>query len=184
MIKRTIHLGTILYLSLAASVKALEVTIIGSDGNHIPSSEAAIILKSGAYQKGTPEAGRILFEPFTGQARIFMAAPGYEADSKLISSTEKATFSLQPSSTKDSILVYGRRTLPGKGGDINPILDTQNRMYIYGLGIGLFDGIKPAKQPVAFRLKAAIPSQDSQGNKFKIYVVDISPTASLVEYTK
>jgi hypothetical protein len=184
MNKTTIQLATVLYLCFLANTKALEVTILGSDGKHIPSSEAAIILKSGAYQKGTPEAGRILFEPFTGQARIFLAAPGYEAESRPISDAENATFTLKPSPTKDSIIIYGRRTLPEKGGDINPILDTQNRMYMYGLGIGLFEGTIPAKQPLAFRLKSAISAQDSQGKRFKIYVVDISQTASLVEYTK
>ena len=172
------------------NVKSLEVKIIGSDGNHIPSSEAAIIFQSGEYQRGTRASGCILFEAFAGQARIFLAAPGYEAESRYISNTETSTFTLKPSSTKDSIIIYGRGRLPEKGGDINPGVGTSNELGIFGLGgIVLLDGTQPAKH-LMFRLKSPILAQDIQGKKFEICVIDISQRnsknrgVSLVEYTK
>lgn len=170
--------------SLSLCVHAIEVSVIGPDGKPVADAQAAIILKSGAYQKGKTQGSSLTFEPFDGQARIYLAAPGFEGESRSFSPVEKATFTLKPSTNRNSIIIYGRGALPDKGGDINPILDTQNRTYIYGLGIGLFYGSKPANQPLTFRLKSPIQAEDSTGKRFKIYVIDISQTVSLVEYTK
>jgi hypothetical protein len=181
----TTLLASLAVLSILCShLHAIEISVNGPDGKPIVGAEAAIILKSGAYQKGKPQGSSITFEPFDGQARIYLAAPGFEGDSRSFTPVEKAAFILKPSTGRNSIIIYGRGALPDKGGDINPILDTQNRTYIYGLGIGLFDGSKPANQPLTFRLKSPIQAEDSTGNRFKIYVIDISQTISLVEYTK
>lgn len=177
-------LSSILVFSFLRFAEAVEVSITDAAGNEIPGSEAAVVLKSGAYQKGRKDGARFIFEPFEGQAKIYLAAPGFESDAHSLSVGDRKTFILKASANRNSKIVYGRSRLEDKGGDINPILDSLNRLYIYGIGIGLLDGSKPANQPLYFKMRSPISAEDSTGKPFKIYVMEISPSVSLVEYTK
>lgn len=161
----------------------VKITVSSPDGKAVAGAEAALILRSGAYEKGKLIGSEIVFNPFNGTAKLFIAAPGFESYSHSYSPTDKPNFVLKPSENRDSIIIFGSGNLPGKGGTINPIFDNLDRTYIYGTGIGLFEGGWPAN-PLTFRLKFPIAAIDSTGKHFKIYVMDISRAVSLVEYTK
>ena len=174
---------TLLALAAIFRADAIEITITDQNGEPIKDAEAAIILDSGAYQKGEIQGSSIFFEPFKGMVSLYIAAPGFKAESRRFKATDKASFSLRPARDRSSIIIYRSGELPGKGGSINPILDSLGRLYMYGTRIG-FNGVSgPSNQPVTFGLRSPIRAEDSDGKRFLIYVIDISQSVSLVEYT-
>ncbi|MCY3631070.1 MAG: hypothetical protein OXH29_00160 [bacterium] len=77
------------------------------------------------------------------------------------------------------IFEEGTGYIPGLSGRLNPILDRQNRTYVYADNISVNDG---AQQPVPFTLHQPLLMEDANGNSFQVTVVHIIGRSSLIEY--
>jgi hypothetical protein len=71
--------------------------------------------------------------------------------------------------------------IPGLRGELNPILDSSNRTYLYAKNVAI-DGGKP--QPVDLTTNHPLQVEDSDGNRFSIAVTTISSTGSTISYKK
>ena len=178
----------VLLMFLSSSVsfsQEVQIRVKSHDGSSIPGAEAAIVQPSGIFLKGKSNGESITFEPFSGRVSLLLAAPGFRGESISFTSPGRSEFTLKSSVNRNSFIVYERGDIPGKNGDISPIHDKYNRLYMYYSGkISLLKGSKPADNPFTFRMKSPIKAIDGTGKKFKIYVVDIKNGVSVVEYTK
>jgi hypothetical protein len=143
------------------------------------------ILKSGAYQDTKLENGEHVCLPTADKCvKIYAAAPGFEANAVKYSGTSGAVaVALKPGGGKSSAIIRRRAPLPGIDGDVSPILDNLNRLYMYGDRIGFVQRNRPALQPIKFEMRKPIDAVSPTGGKFKIWVVDITTAVSLLEFT-
>ncbi|MBE2180642.1 MAG: hypothetical protein IAE97_09250 [Chthoniobacterales bacterium] len=162
---------------------ALDLQVVGPDGNPLMEAEAALIFSSGAHQTGRRENEVIKFEPFSGRATLVVAAFGHEGVSRTINPDDSSPVTLKPSANRSSKLLQGKTDLPGKGGAIKISLSGHSNPVIQGFGIGFEAGGRPARQPMEFRLKSPLSAVDSTGGSFKLYVLEVSQSVALVEFT-
>lgn len=163
---------------------AVTVTVLGRDGKPLLNAKVALVLKSGAYQSADLKDGVYISLPTQQPAKVFAACEGYEAYAGNCNGQAPLTITLAASAQKNSTVIHRRGPLPGIEGDINPILDSSKRTYVYATKIGLMSSGRPALQPLYFKLKQPIEAVSSTGSKFRIWVKEITPEVSLVEYTK
>ena len=188
MKKSIIFLFTFLTFATVGSAQIVQhivVKLLDGAGNPIPTGQVAAILKSGAYQDAKFDAGEYKCDPTEKCIKIFAGAAGFEAAVKKYPGTAgTVTIVMKPSPTKSSVIVHRRSPLPGIEGDVNPILDSQERMYIYATKIGLLQNGRPAQQPLPFKLNRPIDAASSTGEKFTIWVMDITQEVSVLEFTQ
>ncbi|MCY4170755.1 MAG: putative DNA binding domain-containing protein [Bacteroidetes bacterium] len=77
------------------------------------------------------------------------------------------------------IFPEGIGRIPGLYGQINPILDTQDRMYLYASNVAIEGG---RHQPVHFRFGKPLNLVDSYGVEVSITILSILGQAALIEY--
>ena len=80
-----------------------------------------------------------------------------------------------------SVVVHSTGYIPGLNGRLNPILDRQNRRYLYADNIAV-DGGKA--QPVPFEVDRSFELEDAQAARFQVTVKLISGRTALLEYRK
>ena len=80
-----------------------------------------------------------------------------------------------------SVVVHSTGYIPGLNGRLNPILDRQNRRYLYADNIAV-DGGKT--QPVPFEVDRSFELEDAQAARFQVTVKLISGRTALLEYRK
>lgn len=113
---------------------------------------------------------------------VFCAAPAhcgevvYDWDPKT-----KLPIELQPSSNGGSV-IFPEETgnIPSIRGCLNPILDAQERTYLYGTNIAIDDG---KQQPVHFRLGDPVSLTDVDGNKCVVRFIEMLGKSALIDYT-
>ena len=78
-------------------------------------------------------------------------------------------------------MVIPERTghLPGLTGRLNPILDNQDRMYLYATNVAIDDG---RQQPVHFKLGEAMRLTDANGAEWLVRFVEMIGNSSVLEY--
>lgn len=155
------------------------VNVVDDKGLPVQKADVVAILKSSAYQDAPIDAadGQHKCQPAEACVKVYAAAPGYDAACKKYSGAAGAfTIVLKPSTTKSSAVIRGSGTLPGLEGTVNPTLQANNVFTMGTRKIGL-EGTGP------YSTNRAIAAVTSTGQKFKIYVVDIMPTISLLEFT-
>ena len=88
---------------------------------------------------------------------------------------------LHPLAEGGSVVTSKRRfQIPGIEGDLNPILDSLGRTYLYTDNIAVNGGKQC--QPVPFDLGENLLLEDATGQKVYVRIVDISSQATLLEY--
>lgn len=180
----SLALASTLSCCLADENQHIAVKVTDRTGALIPDAQVVAILKSGAYQNTFFKNGEFTCDPTQQCIKLYAAAPGCEASvMKYPGNRGLVTMLMKPSATKSSAIIRGRASLPGIDGDINPILDSSHRTYMYATRIGLLERGRPAPQPVKFMLNRPMDAESSTGNKFKIWVVDIAQEVSILEYT-
>lgn len=181
---KTIITLLLLVVSAAFAQERIAVKVSDSTGKPIENAQVVAILKSGAYQDTTLENGEYVCSPTEQCVKVFAAAPGYEAMVKKYSGAAGTlAVSMKASDTKNSAVIRSAGELPGIDGRINPVLDNLKRLYLYTTKIGLEANGRPAPQPLKFALGRQIDAMDSTGKDFKMWVVDITPQVSVVEFT-
>lgn len=80
-----------------------------------------------------------------------------------------------------SITIHGTGQIPGLKGRLNPILDTENRTYLYADNIAI-DGGKG--QPATFAINVPFALEDADGNVVFATVKHIAARVSLIQYTR
>ena len=78
-----------------------------------------------------------------------------------------------------SFFSEGNGEIPGVSGTLNPILDTINRMYIYGRDISINEG---QQQPVMFEINKFFKIEDKKRNVCNINIPHISGKIFLLNY--
>jgi len=70
-------------------------------------------------------------------------------------------------------------SIPGLVGQINPILDTSDRTYLYAHNIAVEEG---RQQPVPFRMGKSMKLTDAYGAELNVTIVDMIGRSALLEY--
>lgn len=78
-----------------------------------------------------------------------------------------------------SIVCHSTGHIPGLEGRLNPILDTDNRMYIYADNIAVGGGLQ---QPAPFQVDVPFELEDSNGAVMQVRVLHIQGQTSLLQY--
>ena len=171
---------------LAADQQQIVIKISDAKGLPVKDAQAVAILKSGAYQdcKLDPADGQFKCQPTEECVKIYAAAPGFEGAVKKYAGTAGAVeVQLKQNPAKGSAIVRKKGPLPGIEGTVTPIYDSPGRMYMYATKIGIEVNGRPAPQPVDFIINRPISAVSQTGSKFKIWVMDITPEVSLLEFT-
>lgn len=171
---------------LAADQQQIVVNITDAKGLPVVGAQAVAILKSGAYQdcKCDPADGQFKCQPTEACVKIYAAAPGFEAScTKYSGAAGAAAVAMKQNPGKSSAIIKQRGTLPGVEGDVNPVIDKSNKLYLYSNKIGVTVNGKAIPQPVPFSLNRAIECSTSSGTKFKLWFVDSSPQVFLANFT-
>jgi hypothetical protein len=71
--------------------------------------------------------------------------------------------------------------IPGLHGQLNPILDTSKRTYLYANNVAI-SGERP--QPVNFQLNVPFEVEDSRGNRFSLTISSIDEHGAIINYRK
>jgi hypothetical protein len=180
---------TILALLFAVSSAAfaqehIAVKVTDSAGNAVEKAQVVAILKSGAYQDTKLVDGTFICDPTERCVKVYVAAQGYEGAVKPYSGgAGSLSVALKPSDTKNSAIIRGSGSLPPIKGTVNPMIDSSKRMYMYANKIGLETNGQPAEQPLHFALNRPISAMTPTGQRFKIWVTDITQEVSLLEYS-
>jgi hypothetical protein len=78
-----------------------------------------------------------------------------------------------------SVTCTGTGHIPGLEGQLNPILDTHNRMYLYAQNISIQGGVQ---QPATFKVDVPFELEDSNGVVMQVRVLHIQGQTSLLQY--
>lgn len=161
------------------------VNVLDGLNQPITNAKVSLILRSGAYQNAALDGDKYTCATPGPCVRVYAAAPGHEAYSAKVANLSSGSINvkLTPSSTKNSTLIPKVGKLDGIDGEVKPLLDSQNRLYLWTDKIGLLDGNKPALQPIKFTIGNPITAETATGKRFTIWIKDITQQVSLVEYT-
>ena len=114
--------------------------------------------------------------------KIYAASIGFAAKLEIdwIPKERELHLELLPLSYGGSLIFRnGTGEIPGMSGILNPVLDKQNRTYIYAENIAINDG---EQEPVDFEFGKMMHLMDAFGQELCIRIIDITGKASLLEY--
>jgi hypothetical protein len=152
----------------------------------VPKADVVAILKSGAYQDAKLDAadGNHKCQPTEQCIKIFAGAPNHEATAVKYSGAAGAfTVTMKPNVAKDSVVLRGRSLVPALAGELGPGMDLRTKkMHMYGWKLALLDNNRPV-QPAIVNLNRPIDGQSGNGQKFKIWVIDLTPQVAVAEFT-
>jgi hypothetical protein len=161
--------------------------VVDESGKPLPGAEILLVWSNGTHlQSITGDNGLAIFDSFppTKEApSVFCARDGfshyYGRDHDF---NQHLVIRMTRSSNGGSVIfVEGTGFIPGLDGRLNPILDAQDRTYIYADNIAVEGG---KRQPVNFTTGRPFQAEDVQGNSFEITVVIIIGRSSLIEYRR
>ena len=111
---------------------------------------------------------------------VFCAAHGYAA-TVATDRMENGTLSLalQPSAGGSAIIANGIGQLPGIQGDLKPILDQQDRRYLYTDNVAINDGMA---QPVHFALHEPLRLTDVVGTSATVWFRELRGKSCVFDY--
>lgn len=114
--------------------------------------------------------------------KVFAASTGFAAylASDWVPQERNLHIELHPLANGGSIIFRnGTGEIPNVSGQLNLMLDTQQRTYLYADNIAINDG---KQQPVNFELGETMNLMDALGQERNIRIVDITGQAVLLEY--
>lgn len=177
-------------LQAAANLKnddgspTITVAVTDMAGVPVAKSGVALVLKSGAHQKGVTDAkGEVRLQKPSASAQVWAAGFGYEARAVNYHGEDKVTIALDKREGFNSAIVHGSTELEGTGGAIEVHYGDGRNPYMYGTPLGFIQNGKKAAHPVHFKPRQAVITVSPDGRKFKIYVRRGVEKISLVEYT-
>ena len=84
-----------------------------------------------------------------------------------------------PSGSGAVFFENGQVRVPGLAGILNPIRDSQDRLYIYTDNISVNDG---ERQPIPFVIGEELRAIDPDGREKRLRIFDVTGRSALVEY--
>ena len=96
-------------------------------------------------------------------------------------SSEVSDITLPSAKNTGSVICMSTGYIPNLAGRLNPILDRNNRTYLYAENIAINRG---ENQPVMFKVNEPFELEDSNGVVMRVRVLHIQGRTSLLEYTK
>ncbi len=114
--------------------------------------------------------------------KVYAASSGFAAYIGIdwVPQATKLHIELNPLSYGGSVIFRdGSGEIPEISGRLNPVLDNQNRTYLYVSNVAINDG---EQQPVSFDIGETIHLMDAFGQERTIRIIDITGQAVLVEY--
>lgn len=169
-----------------APVEAISVHVrVSGDGNRpLAGGAVSAIADNGTTLDAvTDNEGRAHLRIVTTRPyRILIAHPHHRP--KIIENfkvSEEMNIRLERRGEVGSIIIHSTGYIDGLSGQLNPILDTNDRTYLYASNIAI-DGGK--RQPVTFSVDEPFILEDAHGHVFRAIVRFIEGRTSLVEYEK
>lgn len=156
---------------------------VSAAGQPLAGAKVVALYPNKTWMEGeTDTFGRVSFGfhselPIT----VFCAAPGYRA------SVERDWHPPEPLSVQldtlpmggSEVFTEGTGHLPNLTGRLNPVLDDQDRMYLYATNIAIDEG-KP--QPVYFKLNQDLRLTDVNGFEWIVRFIEMIGRSALLEY--
>ena len=156
---------------------------VSAEGRPLAGAKVVALYPNKTWMEGeTDTFGRVGFGfhselPIT----VFCAAPGHRA------SVERDWHPPEPLSVQldtlpmggSEIFTEGTGHLPDLTGRLNPVLDDQDRMYLYVTNIAIDEG-KP--QPVYFKLNQDLRLTDVNGSEWIVRFIEMIGRSALLEY--
>lgn len=131
----------------------------------------------------TDEKGIAILELLNHREYILLVAHP-RSSAKVVETFERNStldVRLALSSGVGSIVIHSTGYIPGLNGRLNPILDTENRTYLYADNIAINGGVN---QPASFEVNEPFELEDSSGNNFRVVVRHIATRIALLEYQR
>lgn len=92
---------------------------------------------------------------------------------------EDLTITVFDTENTGSVICESTGHIPGLEGRLNPILDTDNRMYLYADNVAINGGVQ---QPATFQVDVPFELEDSNGVVMQVRVLHIQGRTSLLQY--
>lgn len=162
----------------------LNVKVIDQTSQPIRGAQLLAIFSDGTYLQGTTNSkGEAQIANLKNRmVTIYCAHQNYSAYYKENhDSNSDIIIPLKSMPGKGSIIINTTGYISGLDGRLSPILDTENRMYLYADNISIENG---RNQPVYFRLSEPFQVEDSKGKRFELNIIAIIARSTLIEYTQ
>lgn len=158
------------------------VLIVSSTGQPVAAAKITAIADNGTTKNGSTSVDGVaeLSIPTRRLYQLLVAHP--EHPGTVIHSWDPSldlTVTVADSVNTGSIVCHSTGHIPGLEGRLNPILDTQNRMYLYADNIAIGGGVQ---QPVRFQVDVPFELEDSNGVVMQVRVLHIQGRTSLLQY--
>ena len=161
---------------------ALQIKVVSRSGVPIPNASVLVLSPDGRYWGGiSGQDGGVRLE-FFDQARptVFCARTGFAGSFRVDADPSQLTlFELIPSAGGSIIIENGTGYVPGLEGRLNPILDAQQRSYIYADNIAIEGN---SAQPFSFTLGRPFRVVDVKGRAFSLAVIAMRGRSFLINY--
>lgn len=159
-----------------------QISIVSSAGQAIAGVTVTAIAENGTTKNAvTLEDGiAAITVPANRAYQLLIAHP--EHPGTIIRSwnpNSTLTVTLPATENTGSVICHATVHIPGLEGRLNPILDAQNRMYLYADNIAINGG---AQQPVPFQINTSLELEDSNGIAMQLQVLHIQGDTSLLQY--
>ena len=172
------------YGSPAFSQK-VAIAVNDESGNAVSQADVFLVSGNGTYLSGlTKSDGLAAFDVAKRRLfTIFCAHPKYPAFlGKEFDPVRNFNIRLPKiENVGSTIWIRGWETIPGISGEIDPIKDNHDRLYIYTKNISV-NG--QDKQPTPFELNRELHLEDVDGNERFVRVIEAIGRCFLVEYRK
>jgi hypothetical protein len=166
-----------------SELMAIEIT--DSRQKPVPGVDVLLLNVDGTHLKmmTTDEHGLVeITEKVAGAVTLFCAHPSFHHYRRAnFDSSKPLPVQMLSSPGGGSLIIPdGTGYIPGLDGRLNPILDDQGRTYLYAQNIAIEGG---KAQPVPFAVGRPFDVKDSHGHEFRLTIIDIVGSSSLVEYS-
>jgi len=162
-----------------------EVTVFDESNNPVRGADVIVVFSDGTVVAGESNLNGIArFHNLKQQTfGLFVARPGFDgATLPNQDGTHPITAIIHSDPFANSCVFVGRKgQIPGLQGTIQPILDAENRRYLYATSLEV-NGNSP--QPVDFALGQKLTLRDGNGVTMNMKILATAAYASLVEYSK
>jgi hypothetical protein len=162
----------------------LKIIVRNRASKAVQSAQLLVLFHDGTHLEGLTDAvGQVRFQhPKDRAVSIYCAHKQYLAfHQETNNNGSEVMINLAQSHGTGSIIMNGTGHVPDLVGRLNPILDRENRRYLYASDISINNG---ASQPVSFQLNENLHVEDEKGAQFQLRVVAMKARSSLVEFTR
>ncbi len=164
--------------------KTPRISVMSTSGAAISGATVVAIADNNTTKTGKtdPSGNAILTIPTRRSYQLLVAHPDFPG--ALIPAwdpAEDVRVLLAPTENTGSVIVQNTGYIPGLEGRLNPILDTNNRTYLYADNIAIGGG---RTQPVPFKVNHPLELEDCNGVVMVIRVLHIQGRTALIQYTR